>query len=108
VDSEGAPILLHNESADRNHWLALRLLSRFGGRDALGARVTIEMAHGKRVAESQTCRSYLSSSDPTVHFGLGPDSTVARFTIRWPDGKVPQRDRIGADHCITIREDNSR
>jgi len=113
---EGAPLLLHNESSitppyeggerggvTPNHWLGVRLLSRSGRRDALGARVTLEMADGRRrVAESQTCRSYLAACDPRVHFGLGAKSRVARLTVRWPGGRTTVLANPPVDRYITL------
>lgn len=104
VDAEGAPLLLRNESAERHHWIGLRLVSRRGGRDAVGARVTLETAGGRRVAESQTCRSYLAAADPRVHFGLGRESAVARLTVRWPGGKTTTLSRPPVDRYLALKE----
>ena len=37
--------------------------------------------------------SYLSSSDPRVHFGLGDATRIDRLEIRWPSGKVEMKIR---------------
>src|SRR5579871_2728608 len=42
VDSEGAPLLLHNETPDAGHWLLLKLEGKRCNRDGLGALVTVE------------------------------------------------------------------
>jgi hypothetical protein len=104
VDSEGAPILLHNESDTGNHWLGIRLISRNGGRDAIGARVTIETSHFKRIAECQTGRSYLAAADPRVHFGLGQDNVIRSLSVRWPGGRMTILKNVTADKYVTIKE----
>ncbi|HZO89449.1 MAG TPA: CRTAC1 family protein [Chthonomonadaceae bacterium] len=104
VDLEGAPLLLHNESRDGNHWLGLRLVDRHGRRDAIGAKVTLETAAGKRLAESQTCRSYLAACDPRVHFGLGAERSVLRLIVRWPDGKTTVVQNPPVDRYLSVEE----
>jgi hypothetical protein len=32
--------------------------------------------------------SYISTSDPRVHFGLADDSVMNKVEIRWPNGSV--------------------
>ena len=105
VDSEGFPLLLHNETKTPNHWLGIRLHSQYSGRDAIGATVTLETAAGTRVSESQSCRSYLSASDPTIHFGLGAEAEVAKVSIRWTSGKNTQLKNVQANRYIAIREE---
>jgi hypothetical protein len=112
ADLDGAPLLLHNESAEGANadWLGVRLLSRHGGRDAIGARVTLELAAGgKRIAEAQTCRSYLSAGDARVHFGLGgrgsgENRVVPRLIVRWPGGATSTLENVRTGRYLTIDE----
>jgi hypothetical protein len=48
--------------------------------------------------------SYGSSSDPRVHFGLGPSSKIERVEIRWPDGKKEDLAVSGVDRIVTVVE----
>jgi ASPIC and UnbV. len=49
--------------------------------------VTITLAGGRTFSqEVRAGSSYLSSEDPRVHFGLGPATTVARLSVRYPWG----------------------
>ncbi|GIS63669.1 MAG: hypothetical protein CM1200mP2_58940 [Planctomycetaceae bacterium] len=52
---------------------------------ALGARVKVT-AGDDRIAVGQPASSYLSSSDPRVHFGLGDVDRVTSIEVDWPDG----------------------
>ncbi|HZP84294.1 MAG TPA: CRTAC1 family protein, partial [Chthonomonadaceae bacterium] len=104
VDAEGAPLLLHNESPARSHWLGVRVVSRTGNRDALGARLTLELPGGKRVAESQTCRSYLAACDPRLLFGLGAETKVTGLTVRWPSGRRQTFGPLAPDRYYLLRE----
>lgn len=105
VDLEGAPLLLHNEARNGNHWLGIRLMSK-AGRDAVGARVTLTMESGrKRVAEAQTCRGYLSASDPRIHFGLGKSDRVTRLTVRWPSGETTVMPNPPTNRYLSVKEE---
>jgi hypothetical protein len=104
VDSEGAPLLLHNETPNAGHWLILRLIGHKGNRDGYGAQVTLEAAGRKLFRYCHADGSYLSSSDPRVHFGLGGASMAQRITIRWPGGATQTLDNVAADRIMTVEE----
>ena len=83
VDMEGKPLLLHNETPMPGAWIGFTLPP-----NTWGAVLTIE-ANGKRwTQQCQPAGSYLSSSDPRVHFGLGSASGTVQLSIRWPSGKT--------------------
>jgi len=114
VDSEGKPLLLHNESAvpRRTGWVGFRLMTRGGGagahRDAYGAIVTIRAGQHRWVRQCQPGGSYLSSSDPRVHFGLGivgaANTSLERVSVRWPDGTTQTWNNLPAGHYLTLTQ----
>jgi hypothetical protein len=86
----GRARLLRNVAPGRGHWLRVRaLLPLEGGarRDALGAEVSVRA--GGRTWRRWLCPndSYLCSSDPRPHFGLGTNAKVDWVEVRWPDGR---------------------
>jgi hypothetical protein len=97
-DRDGAPDLLittvgdrarlfHNVSPNRGNWLTVRcVLPRCGGRDALGATVIAKSGGRTLIRCIGAGESFLSSSDPRAHFGLGSATTVDSIEVRWPDG----------------------
>jgi hypothetical protein len=88
VTNNNGPVrLLLNNAGSRNQWLGLRLVSKEGGRDLLGAKVEVVTANKtvlRRRARSDG--SYLSANDPRVLVGLGKDARVEAVRVRWPDG----------------------
>jgi enediyne biosynthesis protein E4 len=88
VDYNGAPVLLHNESEGAGHWLELELSARPPNRFAYGARVTVGAGGAAIVQELSPASSYLSSSSPWLHFGLGAETLVEGVEVRWPDGTI--------------------
>jgi hypothetical protein len=107
VDSEGAPLLLHNQTPAAGHWLLARLEGIKSNRDGIGATVTF-LVDGKRLARRcATDGSYLSASDRRVHCGLG-SATKATVEVHWPSGAVETHPDIPADTIITLREGEKR
>ena len=105
VDSEGAPMLLHNETSKAGHWAGFRLRGTGkGNRDGYGAVLTLEAGGRTLTRQCQSCGSYLSSSDPRVHFGLGQSASITRLTVRWPDHQTQVFTKVPADHYLTLTE----
>jgi hypothetical protein len=48
--------------------------------------------------------SVASGSDPTVHFGLGPASTVDDLEVLWPSGTRQRLTNVEADQLVTVEE----
>jgi len=92
ADSEGTPLLLHNEVAKpaTAHWVGFALSQppgAPGGRDAYGAVVTVRAGGRTLMRHCHADGSYMSRSDTRVHFGLGSGEAIESITVRWPDGK---------------------
>lgn len=82
VDSEGAPLLLHNESAPVGHWLSLRLEGVRCNRNGYGALIVVTAGGATRTHLCHADGSYLSSSDRRVHIGLGAARVADRVVVR--------------------------
>ena len=79
--------VLSNRDGQDAPWLGLRLLTRDGRRDALGARVVLRRrGAADLLRHAHADGSYASSSDPRVLFGLAGGADVASVEVRWPDG----------------------
>jgi len=103
ADGEGEVILLHNETPMAGHWLTLRLVGH-ANRGAYGADVTVETGTRKLFRHCHADGSYLSSSDPRVHFGLGSETLAKKVTIRWPGGLIQSTGNVKADRILTVEE----
>ena len=55
-------------------------------RDAIGARVEVEVADRRLERTLRASDGYLAQPSKRLHFGLDGDSTVRRLTVHWPDG----------------------
>jgi hypothetical protein len=95
--------LLRNDTAPGNA-LLVRLMTRAGNRDAIGARVRVVTGQRTQVREVRAGSSYLGQNDLRLHFGLGNATTVDRIEIKWPSGPVEVVNAVAANHAVTIQE----
>jgi enediyne biosynthesis protein E4 len=87
VNNMGArPSLLKNAGARKN-WLLIQCVGTRANRDAIGARLYVYV-NGRRLSgEVPGASSFMSQSDPRVHFGLGNDTSYDRIEVQWPGGQ---------------------
>ncbi len=104
VDFEGPAMLLENQSSGTGHWLKLDLRAKAPNHFAYGARVTGKAGDRVWVAEVSPASSYLSSSDPRVHWGLGDLTALETVTIRWPSGQTRTLHDVAADRIHRVVE----
>ena len=89
VNENGPARLLLNRVGQDAPWLGLRVVTRDGRRDALGARVVLRRrGAADLLRHAHADGSYASAGDPRVLFGLGGGAEVAGLTVRWPGGDV--------------------
>ncbi len=103
-DLSGKPLLLHNETPKNQHWIGFQLKSKYQRREAIGTRVILTTSEGERVGEVQTCRSYLSASDPRIRFGLGAQNRPLKIKVKWVGGKETELHDLPVDRYILIEE----
>jgi len=104
--NDGAPILLKNEAAQRNHWLGIKLIGTRSNIDAIGAQITYQSGDLKRTRTKVGGGSYLSSHDPRIVLGIGGRTKIDWVEVRWPKpGGTTQRFiNLPIDRYITIEE----
>jgi len=100
----GKPVVLRNESAPEAHWLQVRLRAASGNPGAIGAKVWVTAGGRTQYQEARRNRSYASSSDPRLLFGLGRERTVTEVKVRWPSGVETTTKRPPPDRLVTIEE----
>ena len=81
----------------------MRPKGKKSNRSAIGAQITCKSASRTQSRCVTNCVGYASSSDLTVHFGLGEDR-LAAVEIRWPSGAVQKLGEVAADQRIEVEE----
>lgn len=106
VANNGGPVrLLLNDADPIHHWLEVRLRGVTDNRQGIGARVGIQRADGTTIwRRARTDGSYLSASDPRVHFGLGSESRIQSVVVEWPRGSREAWSGIAADRIVTLEQ----
>ena len=104
VDYEGSPLLFENRSQTANHWLKFDLRGAAPNAFAYGARIAACAQDQLWVGQVSPASSYLSSSDPRIHFGLGELTALETITIRWPSGRVEELHDVPADQIVRMVE----
>jgi tetratricopeptide (TPR) repeat protein len=104
-----APLaLLRNQPAPAaGHCLTLALEGVASNRDGIGARVTVTAGGRNQVAVRFGGGSYLSASDPRLHFGLGAARRAERVEVRWPSGRRDTYEGLTADAGYRLKEGDS-
>lgn len=84
---------LHNVAPADGSFLALRLRGTSCNRDAIGARVELELEGSRYPRLIRTLHAgegYLSQSSKWVHFGFPQGASMGLVRVRWPGGEAEE------------------
>jgi hypothetical protein len=95
---------LRNNVNNGNHWLEVLLIGTKSNRDGIGAELQLSAQGLVRVEQAEGGTSYMSASDPRVHFGLGKHSKIDSLMITWPSGQVDKLTNVPTDQIIAVKE----
>jgi hypothetical protein len=104
----GPARLFRNRAPGRGHWLRVRTFDPALHRDALGSEVRVRAGGRTRVAWMHPAESYLCSSEPRAHFGLGAADRIESIDVLWPDGTRETFPGGQADRCRELRKGEGR
>ena len=99
-----APELLRNDGEDGNHWLEVLLIGTKSNRDGVGSVLKLTSGGVVQVDQAKGGTSYMSASDPRIHFGLGNRTKVDSLVIIWPSGVVDKLTTVPIDSIIAVKE----
>ncbi len=98
------PELLRNDGGNANHWLEVLLIGTKSNRDGIGAHLKLTSEGFAQVKQAEGGTSYMSASDPRIHFGLGKRAKVESLVITWPSGQVEKLANLPVDTIIAVKE----
>ncbi|MBS1804471.1 MAG: VCBS repeat-containing protein [Acidobacteria bacterium] len=95
-----APILLHNEGANKNHFVRLDLIGYADNKSAIGAKVEIFADGQWQKWELAGASGLATQAPPQLLIGLGQADHVDLLRILWPTGVL--QDEIDLPHTPVI------
>jgi enediyne biosynthesis protein E4 len=98
------PSLLRNDGGNANHWLTVQLMGTKSNRDGIGASLKLMSEGFVQVEQAKGGMSYMSASDPRIHFGLGKRTKIESLEITWPSGQKDVLRNVTADQIIAVKE----
>ncbi len=99
-----SPELLRNDGANGNHWVEVLLIGTKSNRDGIGSVLKLTSGGVVQVDQAKGGTSYMSASDPRIHFGLGKRAKIDSLVITWPSGQVDKLANVPIDSIIAVKE----
>lgn len=99
-----APELFRNDTENGNHWLEVLLIGTKSNRDGVGSVLNLTSGGVVQVDQAKGGSSYMSASDPRIHFGLGKRAKIDSLVITWPSGVVDKVTNVPIDSIIAVKE----
>ncbi len=100
------PRLLRNDQKLGHHWQRIRLIGngKSSNRDAIGARVEVELESGRTISKMvNPTRSYQSQVELPLTFGLGEES-IKSMQVIWPDGSKQSIAAKQPDQLLSVQQ----
>ncbi len=91
------------KAEEAHHYLRVKFEGGRAKPIALGAKVRLWQGGEQQYYEHTLYRGYLSTVEPTAHFGLGAAARVDSLEVFWPDGKYQLLRNLPADQTLTLR-----
>jgi Flp pilus assembly protein TadD/peroxiredoxin len=96
--------ILRNAMKDIGNSIAIRLRGIKSNRDAIGARVTVEVEQHRQTKYLQAGSGFLSQHTKELFFGVGKTQDTVGATIRWPSGLTQVFEHLPVNRRIEIAE----
>ena len=98
------PELMRNEGGTGNHWLEVLLIGTKSNRDGIGSKLKLTAGDLVRMDQAKGGTSYMSASDPRIHFGLGRHTKIDSLVISWPSGQTDKLTNVPVDTIVAVKE----
>ncbi len=103
TDEGGSPRLYANNSNTAGrHWLEVELVGAGFNREAVGARVELQIGATRLVRAVLGGSSFVSGPPRSVHFGLGSAAVIDELKVIWPNGEAQLFSQLAADRAVRI------
>lgn len=104
MTNDGPAFLYRNDVSRGNRAIRFALVGTKSNRDAIGATVQIWAGGVQQMRLVHSGSSYLSQSEISPIFGLGPQDKVDRAVITWPSGRIEDFKNLAAGRTYRCTE----
>ncbi len=104
IVSAGEFLAYFHNQGPTGHFLTLKLEGTRSSRDVIGANVTVTAGGRRQLAQRFGGGSFLSISDPRLHFGLGQANRAQSLEVRWPSGRADKFKDGAGDTAYHLRK----
>jgi len=91
----------------QNNWITIKLIGNISNRDAVGARIELEVGGEKMIREVTAGSSSMGQNMIEVHFGLGEFNKIDGLKIKWPSGIVQYLNDLQINQYLVIEEQSN-
>ena len=98
---------LRNDLATDNHFISVLLEGKDCNRDAIGARVEVNLPDPQQTRLLKTLRAgegFLSQSSKSLHFGLGDTPEKVEIVVHWPGGEKESFGQVSVDRHYRLTQ----
>ncbi len=105
--------LLRNSKANHkkdssSNFLRVNFVGPALNRDGLGAKVYLKHNGKLQYQYFTPFRGFLSSIEPTLHFGLGNTTIIDTLEVIWPDGNYELLKNVKANQVLTLQYSSAK
>lgn len=105
VSNINSPLaLMKNVSINTGHFLKVKLIATQTARDAIGARVSLQLGDRSVTRQLVSGDGYMASNERVVNFGLAGSDRIDRLVVHWPSGAKTTLESLPADSALKIVE----
>lgn len=105
VSNMNTPVaVLKNTSTGTGHFFRVKLHATRTARDAIGARVSLQINDKLITRQLLAGHGYMASNERVVEFGIGSSTSIAEATIEWPSGATSRIAAPPIDATVIVVE----
>lgn len=109
LTANGGPAkVFRNDGGNAKHWLRIKLRGRKSNRDGIGSRVVLQAGDLTSRRQLFPAKSYLSSMEMPMTFGLGAANSANSITVHWPSGAKTELRDVPADQTLNVDEEQGQ
>jgi hypothetical protein len=97
--------VLYKNNGNNNRWLKIKLTGRKSNRDAIGARITLNLGGHRQYRQDNGGMEGLVQNSNVIHFGLGNADVVDEIEVKWPSGATTRMTKIKSNQTLLVSEE---